>query len=122
MSRVVAAVSPDVEARLRAILPKCELRFVRTGAQLMRALDKAGCDLLIVGLHLDEWSALAALEGVLSREQTFPVVCVRGAPSLSPPAGQNFIDLLQYADDALGNARVRAMLVRLLPGLEPDAA
>ena len=65
---------------------------------------------------------MAALEGVLSREQTFPVVCVRGAPSLSQPDARNFIDLLQYADDPLGNARVRAMLMRLLPGLEPDAA
>jgi hypothetical protein len=115
MSRVVAAVGRDVEARLRTILPKCELRFVRTGAQLVRALDEAGCDLLIVGLHPDEWSAVAALEDVLCREQAFPVVCVRGAPSLGQPGGQNFIDLLQYADDALGNARVRAMLERLLP-------
>jgi hypothetical protein len=57
------------------------------------------------------------------------VVCVRGAPfshlaettleasrmALSELGAQDFIDLLEYPDDALGNARVRAMLERLLP-------
>jgi DNA-binding NtrC family response regulator len=127
--RVVAAVRRDVQARIRAILPDCELRFVDSGTQLARALDEAHCDLLIVGTHFDESSAVAALERVLSREETFPVVCVRGVPStrLGAPAlnalrlaldelgAQDFIDLLQYPDDALGNARVRAMLERLLP-------
>jgi len=126
--RVVAAVSPDVQRRIQAILPECEVRFVETGTQLVRALDEARCDMLIVGLHFDESSALAALERVFSREKTFPVVCVRGAPfsrlgkptldalrmALGELGAQNFIDLLEYPDDALGNAHVRAMLERLI--------
>jgi hypothetical protein len=129
MSRVVAAVSRDVQERIRAILPECELRFVLTGAQLARALDETQCDMVIVGTHFDESSAVEAFERVLSRQETFAVVCVRGVPSvrlgersldalrlaLSELGAQNFIDLLQYPDDALGNARVRAMLEQLLP-------
>ena len=128
-ARVLAAVSPGLEARIRAILPECELRFVHTGPELVRALEAWRCDMLIVGLHFDESSAIAALERVLAREETFPVVCVRGLPfnRLGRPAldalrmalgelgAHNFIDLLEYPDDAPGNARVRGMLERLLP-------
>lgn len=127
--RVVAAVSRDIQRRLRAILPECEVRFVQTGAQLARMLDEARCDMVIIGMHFDESSAIAALERVLSRKETFPVVCVRGVPfsRLGQPAldalrlalgalgAQNFIDLLQYPDDERGNARVGAMLERLIP-------
>jgi hypothetical protein len=126
--RVLAAVSRGLAPRIRAILPECEVCFVRTGAQLVRALDDSRWDMLIVGMHFDESSAIAALERVLARDETFPVVCVRGVPfdRLGQPAlhalrmalgelgAQNFIDLLEYPDDALGNARVRAMLERLL--------
>ena len=126
--RVVAAVSRRVQRRIRAVLPECELHFVQTGAQLARALDEERCDMVIIGAHFDSSTAVAAIEEILSRRETFPVVCVRGLPfrSLGPPAikalrmaldelgAQNFIDLLEYPDDALGNARVRAMLERLL--------
>jgi DNA-binding NtrC family response regulator len=128
-ARVVAAVGRDLQRRIRAILPDCELRFVATGAQLVRTLSEAPCDLLIIGLHFDQSSAVQALQRVLAREQTFPVVCVRGLPfsllghssleaarlALSELGAHNFIDLLEYPDDALGNERVRTMLERLLP-------
>ena len=134
--RIVVAVSDDVQRRIRAILPECELRFVHTGSQLVRVLDEAHCDMMIVEVHFDESTALAALKCALSRDGTFPVVCVRGVPfaklgrpaldalrmALGEPAAQIFIDLLQYSDDDAGNARVRAMLERLLPGLRISAA
>jgi hypothetical protein len=129
-ARVVAAVSPDVQRRIRAILSGCELHFVHTRAQLLRALEGERCDMLIVGSHFDESTAVAALERVLARGETFPVVCIRGMPfasrlgkptiealrmASSELGAQHFIDLLQYPDDEHGNARVRAMLERLLP-------
>jgi len=127
--RVVAAVRRTTQRRIRAILPDCELRFVETGTELLRALDGSACDLLIVGLHFDQSSAAQALQRVLSRDENFPVVCVRGLPfsllgqsaleaarlAMSELGAHNFIDLLQYPDDALGNERVRTMLERLLP-------
>jgi DNA-binding LacI/PurR family transcriptional regulator len=128
--RVVAAVSREVQRRIRAILPGCELHFVQTEEQLLRALNEARCDMLIVGSHFDESTAVAALERVLARGASFPVVCVRvmpfaarlGQPTVealrmasSELGAQHFIDLLQYPDDENGNARVRALLQRLLP-------
>jgi hypothetical protein len=127
---IVAAVSWDVQRRIRAILPEYELRFADTGTQLVRVLDEAHCDLMIVEVHFDESTAVAALKCALSRDGTFPVVCVRGVPfaKLGRPAldalrmalgelrAQHFIDLLQYADDEIGNARVRFMLERLMLG------
>ena len=83
--------------------------------------------MLIVGAHFDESSAVSALERVLSRPETFPVVCVRGLRSifgerslaafrmaLSELGAQNFIDLVDYPDNDAGNGRVRAMLMRLI--------
>ena len=128
--RVVAAVSPDVQRRIRTILAGCELHFVQTGAQLLPALEAKRCDMLIVGSHFDESTAVAALEQVLARGESFPVVCIRGMPfalrlgqptiealriASSELGAQHFIDLLQYPDDENGNTRVRAMLERLLP-------
>lgn len=126
--RVVAAVCRQMVRRVREILPECEPHFVHTGAQLVRALRDAPCEMLIVGLHFDESSAVPALERLLSWDEPFPVVCVRGLPfsGLGQPTleasrmalwelgAHNFIDLLEYPDDPAGNARVRAMLKRLL--------
>ena len=128
--RIVAAVSPDVQCRIRAILSECELCFVCTGSELVRVLDEAHCDMMIVEVHFDESTAVAALKCALSRDGTFPVVCVRSVPfaKLGRPAldalrmalgglgAQHFIDLLQYADDESGNASVRSMLEQLMLG------
>ena len=58
--RVVAAVSAGVRRRISAILQGWELRFVRAGSELVRALDEARCDLMIVEVHFNESSAAAA--------------------------------------------------------------
>lgn len=125
--RVVVAVSPEMQPRMRAILPACELRFVETGAELLRALDDERCDMLIIGVHFDESTAIAALERALAGGEICPVVLVRGRRTLygqrslhalrmalDELGAQYFIDLLGYPDDALGNARVQAMLERLI--------
>jgi hypothetical protein len=118
--RIVAAVSRDLQHRIRAILPECELHFAHTGSQLVRMLDEAPCDMMIVEMHFDESTAVAALKCARSRDETFPVVCVRSAPFAKPRwralgelGAQHFIDLVQHADDAIGNARVRSMLEQL---------
>jgi hypothetical protein len=117
--RVIVAVVVEARPRLRAILPGCELRFVDTEAELLRELAERRCDMLIVGAHFQESSAIAAIENVLAREETVPVVCIRGKPfamALGKAAldalgmasralgARNFIDLLEYPDDEAGNA------------------
>jgi len=127
MPRVLAAVPREAEPRILSVLPQCNVRFVHTGEQLLRALDDGPCDMVIVGMQFDESTAVAALERVFARDETFPVVCVRGVRSrLGKPAvesarvalgelgAQNFIDLLEYPNDEAGNARVRSMLGALM--------
>ena len=129
--RVVAAVSRDIQTRIRAILSGWELRFVRSGTELMHALDELRCDMMIVEVHFDASAAAAALRCALSREEGFPVVCVRGVRfgesghaaldalrmALGAVGAHEFIDLLKYPDDEPGNAGVRAMLERLVPAI-----
>lgn len=127
--RVVVAASAEGHRRLRAILPSCDLRLVGTEAQLLRELAEKRCDMLIVGAHFQESSAIGAIERVLARDNTVPVVCIRGKPFAMPLGkaalaalgmasralgARNFIDLLEYPDDEAGNARVRAMLEGLM--------
>lgn len=124
-ARLVAAVSPAVRQRIRNVVPDCQLRFVRNGEELLREIDH--CDLLILGAHFDESTAVAALERVVARRERFPVVCVRGVRTrygrrslhalrmaLNELGAANFIDLLDYPDDEAGNAHVRALLEHLL--------
>jgi hypothetical protein len=126
--RVVVAVSGDLQPRIRALLPGCMVRFVQTGSELVRALDEAQWAMMIVELHFDESAAVAALRCVLARKATFPVVCVRDVPFAKPGYAAldalrlalgavvvgSFVDLVEHCDDEAGNARVRAMLERLL--------
>lgn len=126
---MIVAVAAEARERLRAILSRSELRFVDTEEELLRALAEGRCDMLIVGAHFQESSAIAAMEHVFARDKTVPLVCIRGKPfdlPLGKPAldalgmasralgASNFIDLLEYPDDEAGNARVRAMLERLI--------
>jgi hypothetical protein len=130
LPRVVVAVSPHLRRRIGALLADCDLRFVETAQELLYELDRHGCDMLVLGAHFEQSTALAALERVLARRGRFPVVVVRGRPfaTLGAPTldavrmasralgAQSFIDLLEYPDDDEGNARVRSMLSRLLHG------
>jgi len=126
--RVVAAVTADVQSRIQAILAGCDLRFVQSGSDLVRALDEARCQVLIVEVHFNESVAVAALTCVLARAETFPVVCVREVRTEEPGhvalnalrmavggvVVRDFIDLLEHRDDESGNAQVRGRFERLL--------
>lgn len=124
-ARLVAAVSAAVRQRIRNVVPSCQLRFVRNRDELLCEIDH--CDMLILGAHFDESTAVAALERVIERSERFPVVCVRGVPSrygkrslhalrlaLNELGAAKFIDLLDYPDNESGNAQVRALLEHLL--------
>lgn len=126
--RIVAVVTASVQARILAVLQGRELCFVRTGSELVRALDAAPCDLMLVEVHYDEAAAAAALRLACTREETFPVVCVREVPfgkpahavlralrvALGRVATSGFIELSEQPDDAAGNARLADLLERLM--------
>jgi hypothetical protein len=123
--RVLLAVSARTQRRIAAILSDCELSFVPSGSRLLQALEHADHDLVIIGAHFDESSALAVLEQLGKRRDVPPLVCVRGASRFGRPSvealrlaseqlgARGFIDLEQYPDNEAGNARVRRMLERL---------
>ena len=120
----MAAVSSGIRPRILAILADCEMCFVSTGTELVRALDAAPCALLMVEVHFDESAAAAALRCALACDASFPIVCVRDVPGAKPAhaalnalrmafgsvGARDFIDLWQHPDDEAGNARVRARL------------
>jgi len=127
--RVVAAVSSCLRPRILAVLADCEVCFVSTGTELVRALSAAPCALLMVEVHFDESAAAAALRCVFACNGSFPVVCVRDVPGAKPAhaalnalrttsgsvGARDFIDLWQHPEDEAGNACVRA---RLQPHLQ----
>lgn len=122
--RVVAAVSSCIRPRILAVLAGCELCFVSTGTELVRALHAAPCGLLMVEVHFDESAAAAALRCALACDASIPVVCVRDVPGAKPAyaalnalrmafgsvGARDFIELWEHPDDMAGNARVRARL------------
>src|SRR5687767_1225438 len=129
--RVVAAVSSCIRPRIVAVLSGCEVCFVSTGTELVRALDAAPCALLMVEVHFDESAAAAALRCALACEASFPVVCVRDVPGAKPAhaalnvlrlafgsvGARDFIELWEHPDDEAGNARVRSRLERHLQAI-----
>jgi hypothetical protein len=125
--RVVAAVSSEAQPRINAILSGWELRYVGSGSELVKALDEAAWDMMIVEVHSNRDAAAAALTCVRSREASFPVVCVCEAAFAMPRHAavdalgaigtDAFIDLRKYPADGAGNDAVRTILEGLLPVL-----
>jgi hypothetical protein len=123
---VLIAVSGRTQRRMAAILSDCELSFVPSGRGLLQALESRAYDLVIVGAHFDESSALSVLEQLCKRKDVPPLVCVRGASRIGRPSveavrlaseqlgARGFIDLEQYPENEAGNTRVRRMLEQLL--------
>ena len=129
--RVVAAVSSCIRPRILAVLAGCDVCFVSTGTELVRALAAAPCALLMVEVHFDESAAAAALRCVLACDGSFPVICVRDVRGAKPAhaalnslrttfgsvGARDFIDLWQHPEDEAGNARLRARLERHLQAI-----
>ena len=127
--RILIADTPDGERRLRAILSGYELVFVRTLSEAERELAHQQFALILIGVHFDD-SRMFDLLRHLQSSGTRPgcaVVCMRsqqfvshaitieGLEIATKALGCNlFLDLTWYADDAIGNAAVRALLEALL--------
>jgi hypothetical protein len=125
---VLIALDDPTKQRVAAILADCELRGVASCAELVGALEQDDHDLIVVAAHCDASSAATLLERLFRREDSPPVLWVRGTsftgergrPTVevmrraSEQLGaQYFIDLTDYADHDAGNARVRRMVERL---------
>ena len=127
--RVLIAVSPRAADRLGRILRGHRQEWARSLRELMDAVQGSSFDLVIVGAHFDGSRTIEALKTVRQHAPQAPLVCLRAAPFCNPLGGATlaalhtaaeelgiecFVDLLNFPDDDSGNARVRAMLERLV--------
>jgi hypothetical protein len=127
--RVLMAVSERAAQRMLRVLSGWEVASAASLPQFVHALRCCEHDLVIVGCHFDGSRALEALKSATAHAPRVPLACVLAAP-FSSHLGEGtvaafhaaaeelgvdcFIDVLQFPDDEAGNARVHAMLERLL--------
>jgi hypothetical protein len=127
--RVLVAVGPRAVPRLRAILSAwSQAAFARDLRELPGAL-RQGFDLIVIGAHFDGSRGVDTLVEVMRHHPRCPVVCLRAAPFGSRLGAATFdaystaclelgaddvLDLLAFPDDDEGNARVRALLQRIM--------
>ena len=130
MKKILVADVPQMDGRYTAAAAAAgwEVAFVRTVAEACSALAGARYDAVAVGVHFDDSRMFDLVRAIRSDEARakVPIVCVRGsagvtavasrtlAMTLKALAADDFVDLVHYADDAAGEAALRAALERLL--------
>jgi CheY-like chemotaxis protein len=130
MKKILVADVPQMDGRYRAAAAAAgwEVAFVRTVAEAGNALAGARYDAVAIGVHFDDSRMFDLVRAIRSdpARARLPVVCVRGsagvtavasrtlAMTLKALAADDFVDLLHYADDAAGDAALRAAIERLL--------
>ena len=123
------AVSARAAERMCRILGGMDLERPGSLRELVFALRCQSFDLVIVGCHFDGSQAIDAMRTALRNAPRVPLACVRVLPfdsalgeatlsalhAAAEELGADcFIDVVQFPDDAQGNARVRDMLERLV--------
>jgi hypothetical protein len=107
------------------ILEGLELEQPASLGMFAHALRCSSYDLVVIGCHFDGSHAIEAVRTARWHAPEVPLACVLAAPfssrlgeatltafhAASEELGADcFVDLLQFPDDAEGNARVRALL------------
>jgi hypothetical protein len=128
MKKVLVADVAQMDGRYSTALAGWELAFVRTVGEARQALAGARHDLVAIGVYFDDsrmFDLVRALRGDAAHAGV-PIVCVRGRPGFTAVTGRTleltlkalaadeFIDLVQFGEDAAGNAALRAAVARLL--------
>ena len=122
--RVLVAVSPEARGRLAAVLRGYDVTWASDARDAVQYPN----DLIVLGSHFAESTALQMLERIKAASPHARLVCVRGRPfpglgaatmdayraACEALGAVRVIDLLAYSDDAAGNARVRALFDALL--------
>ena len=126
--KILVADGPDLKDRVGAILKAHELTYVHTLGEAMPALERAGYDLIIIGVHFDESRMFDLLRQIRADERYrgTPVVCaashrfdtpisVEGLEIATRALGaEAFIDFARHGDYDAGNAAIRGVVERLL--------
>jgi len=127
--RVLMAVSEGAAERMCRILDGLEVERPAAMPQFVHALRCSSFDLVVVGAHFDGSRAIDAIKTARMHAGHVPLACVRAAAFCTPlgeatlaafrSAAEElgadcFVDVLQFPDNAEGDARVRRMFERLL--------
>jgi hypothetical protein len=128
MKKILVADVPQMDVRYAAALAGCECVLVRTMAEARAALVAVRFDLVAIGVYFDD-SRMFDLVRAVRAHRAFgdvPIVCVRARSGFTAVrtrtleltvkalAANEFIDLVNFGDDAAGNAALREAVERLL--------
>ena len=129
MARILTAVAPDTEERIRRILAGHDLYFVRDLEDAEAALQNDGTQLILIGARFDESRMFDLLDYIRKDAalKKIPIVAAIIAPtrmSSETVAGlahttkifgaSVFINLNDFPDDDMENARLRLMVDALI--------
>lgn len=139
VARILTAVAPDTEERVRRILTGHELLIVNDLAAAQRALEEGRIQLIFVGARFDESRMFDLLDYIRkdARHKKIPIVAaivavlsmsfetVRGLAYATKIFGASvFVNLNDFDDDETENARIRIIVDALLlpPDVVPEVA
>jgi PleD family two-component response regulator len=125
-TKILVAVIDDKEERLRRVLSGHDLVFVKTCDEAMSLLQEKQFGMVLIGVHFDESQMFRLLADVRAhaKYRKVPILCVLGSRGrlLSEVAiegldhavkammANGFLNLLHFADDDEGNARIRRIV------------
>ena len=133
VARILTAVAPDTEERIRRILAGHKLFFVTSIADAKAALDD-NIKLVFVGARFDESRMFDLIEHIRQdvEQRKIPIVAAIIAPTMMSRGtlaglahatkifgASVFVNLNDFADDQTQNTRLRIIVDALL--LPPDA-
>lgn len=122
-TKILVAVVHDNRERLARVLDGHDLIFVDNGDDARDLLEREPFGLVMLGVHFDESQMFSLLGDIRShaRYRKVPILCVLGSwgrmlsevavegldHAVKAMMANGFLNLLHFADDDEGNARIR---------------
>ncbi len=130
-SRILLAVTPDLEERFERILQRHEIVKAETAREAMRALADDRFKMVILSVHFDESQMFSLLGDIRSHSgyRKVPILCVLGVNrgkaisdiavegldhAVKAMRANGFLDLKHFADEDEGNARIARIVDYLI--------
>ena len=126
MDKILVADLPSMDARYGAAFTGWPLVFVRSMEEASAALEAPHYDAIAIGVYFDDSQMFDLVRAIRSHElhNEAPILCVRGGPGFAAVTTRTleiavqalsadcFVDLLQFQDEKIGDAALRAALQR----------
>jgi len=128
-TKVLLAVTPDMQERLQRILARHDLTLVSDVDEAMSALE-SNYGMVIISVHFDESQMFSLLGDVRAHSgyRKVPILCVLGSRgraltdvaiegldhAVKAMRANGFLDLQHFGDDDEGNSRIRRIVDYLI--------